>query len=127
MTIKHELKHLAARIQPIPANEGQRLAILNYHSVGGGGSASVETNLFNAHLKLISQRYHGIDLNCPFNNKFGKTKTLITFDDGYLDNYEFAAPLLKAYSQSAVFFITTDFIEKEIDITKDRIIIPSTK
>ena len=117
MTIKHALKSLAASIQPIPANEGQRLAILNYHSVGGGAAASIETNLFDAQLELISQRYHSIDLNDPLNNNVEKIKTLLTFDDGYLDNFEFAAPLLKAYSQSAVFFITTDFIEKEIDIT----------
>jgi peptidoglycan/xylan/chitin deacetylase (PgdA/CDA1 family) len=34
----------------------------------------------------------------------------ITFDDGYRDNYEHAAPLLKSFNLPATFFVTTKFI-----------------
>jgi peptidoglycan/xylan/chitin deacetylase (PgdA/CDA1 family) len=34
----------------------------------------------------------------------------ITFDDGYMDNYELAAPILKTFHLPATFFITTQFI-----------------
>lgn len=34
----------------------------------------------------------------------------ITFDDGYLDNYEVAAPILEEMGLPATFFITSDFI-----------------
>jgi peptidoglycan/xylan/chitin deacetylase (PgdA/CDA1 family) len=34
----------------------------------------------------------------------------ITFDDGYRDNYEHAAPLLKRFDLPATFFVTTRFI-----------------
>lgn len=37
-------------------------------------------------------------------------KALITFDDGYQDNFEVAFPILKKYNVSAIFFIPTDFI-----------------
>lgn len=34
----------------------------------------------------------------------------ITFDDGYVDNFEVAAPVLKSYGLPATFFISTGFI-----------------
>jgi len=37
---------------------------------------------------------------------------VLTFDDGYDDNFEFAFPLLKRYGMVGTFFITTNFIEK---------------
>jgi peptidoglycan/xylan/chitin deacetylase (PgdA/CDA1 family) len=38
---------------------------------------------------------------------------IITFDDGYRDNYENALPLLVARDMTATFFISTDFIDEE--------------
>ncbi len=37
---------------------------------------------------------------------------IITLDDGYLDNYENAFPVLQAYGQKATFFIVTDFVDQ---------------
>ncbi len=34
----------------------------------------------------------------------------LTFDDGYVDNYEVAFPLLKRYGMVGTFFVTTSFV-----------------
>lgn len=44
----------------------------------------------------------------------GRTKgrhVMVTFDDGYRDNYELAYPVLKAQGIGATFFITTTFLD----------------
>lgn len=35
----------------------------------------------------------------------------VTFDDGYLDNYRYAAPILDQLGVKATFFVTTDFVD----------------
>lgn len=37
---------------------------------------------------------------------------LITFDDGFLSNYQYAFPLLKKYNMNAVVFLVGEYIEK---------------
>ncbi|RJQ49309.1 MAG: hypothetical protein C4538_02415 [Nitrospiraceae bacterium] len=43
---------------------------------------------------------------------------LLTFDDGFADNYVYAYPLLKKYSMKAMIFVATGFIAEE-DISRD--------
>ena len=46
-------------------------------------------------------------------SKSDKRYICITFDDGYLDNYLNAVPILKHHDMPATFFITNDFIDKK--------------
>ena len=41
----------------------------------------------------------------------GRRKVLVTFDDGYRDNFECALPILERYDIPAIFFVTTGFID----------------
>ena len=42
--------------------------------------------------------------------KSPRFKVLITFDDGYLDNYEIAFPILRAHGAQGVFFLSTGLV-----------------
>ncbi len=50
-----------------------------------------------------------IECNAPRDPK----AILITFDDGYRDNYIWAAPLLRYFGFSGIVFVTTDFVGRE--------------
>jgi peptidoglycan/xylan/chitin deacetylase (PgdA/CDA1 family) len=45
---------------------------------------------------------------------------VITFDDGYRDNYEVAAPILRELALPATFFVATDFIDSDTQTFWDR-------
>ncbi len=103
-----------------------RVPILMYHylSVPPPGSdairqgLSVGPDVFRA--QLITLREHGytsismtdlayaIDMGTPLPPK----PVVITFDDGYRDNYENAFPILKEEGFTATFFVFTNVIEE---------------
>jgi peptidoglycan/xylan/chitin deacetylase (PgdA/CDA1 family) len=54
-------------------------------------------------------------VNCfKSNEKLLKKKIAITFDDGYLDNYTNALPILQEYNFSATIFVISNFLGKKI-------------
>ena len=50
---------------------------------------------------------------------FFERKVAITFDDGYLDNYQYAFPVLKEFGFAAAFFVTAEDIGKKGFMTWD--------
>lgn len=54
----------------------------------------------------------------------GKKGILLTFDDGYLDNYVNAFPILKKYGCPAIFFVSTGFIENAKQFGHDKEVQP---
>jgi len=80
---------------------------------------SVPPDLFAAHLdRLLAEGYTAISLydllgflaqGLPLPAR----PVVITFDDGYRDNYINAFPLLQARNMEATFFVVTDFIDEQ--------------
>jgi peptidoglycan/xylan/chitin deacetylase (PgdA/CDA1 family) len=75
---------------------------------------SVSEVHFKAHLAVLKNEYEVMPLesrsleDAPARRR--RKKIFITFDDGYLDNYERAVPLLKALDFPATFFIPTQIL-----------------
>jgi peptidoglycan/xylan/chitin deacetylase (PgdA/CDA1 family) len=101
------------------------IAILRYHSVQEradefGGSLSVgithSRKVFEAQMELIKKEYHPLNLDDILDyleNKrsIPRKSVAITFDDGFADNYEIAAPILHRLGIKAAFYVTVNAIE----------------
>lgn len=102
------------------AGSWRGLLVLNYHRIGNGFNSSFDRNLWSAsaedfeyQVRTVSRDFDVIgldDMEHVVSRRGGKY-VLITFDDGYYDNYTDAFPILKSYSAKAVFFLATGFLD----------------
>lgn len=80
---------------------------------------SVAPDLFAAHLDAMQQAgYTPISLyalldNLTYGAPLPEKPVVLTFDDGYVDHYNNAFPLLRERGMTATFFIVTDFIHDQ--------------
>jgi peptidoglycan/xylan/chitin deacetylase (PgdA/CDA1 family) len=102
--------------------EGKRMGsipVLVYHRVtrngeGGPSDFVVDEEIFERQLKYFQGHgYYSSSLkdilSATQRRVPGKRPFLITFDDGYADTLEIAAPLMKKYGYTAIVFIVPNF------------------
>ena len=100
--------------------EGNQVIILMYHSVSNSKTFfSVSPQVFEKQINyLVSNKYNIVSLDKLvgyFNNQSIPPRTvLITFDDGYEDNYSNVFPIFKKYKVSATIFISTSMVGTEV-------------
>lgn len=117
----------AAVPAPDVVQRSARVPILMYHYLSTPPAdanvyrqdLSVSPDLFAAQLdRMLADGYQTITLydlyahlaqGAPLPEK----PVILTFDDGYRDNYENAFPLLKERGMTATFFIVSDFIDEQ--------------
>lgn len=90
--------------------------VLMYHHVSpSSGPITCSPAHFEDQLKWLSERQYR-SLTCAefaghlAGQRVPARSVLITFDDGYLDNWVYAHPLLKKYGFNAVIFLVTSWI-----------------
>lgn len=99
----------------------RKAVVLLYHRVLPGGTDScshpgivVTPRTFDMHLAFLTRHF------CPLSqaefqqelaaSSFRRRACLVTFDDGWHDNFEHAHPLLQKHSVPAIFFVATRYI-----------------
>jgi len=103
-----------------------KIPVLCYHNIGTTEEKEnfpdekdwvITVNNFREHLDYLKKnnyktltmeefyRWKCGEINLPYRS------VLITFDDGFLSNYEYAFPLLKEYNMNATVFVVGSFIE----------------
>ncbi len=91
-----------------------------YHRVVPGALSNpmrtvISEERFIDQIDKLSYKYHVVGLMEALSGKAGegsgsKMPMVLTFDDGYRDNFDFAFPVLKRKGLPATFFVATDYI-----------------
>jgi len=92
--------------------------VLNYHQINDRdeNALTVHTDQFEAQMKYLADNgYHTItpeDMVDAWENgkELPDKPVIITFDDGYADNYRNAYPILKKYNLQGTIFLISDYV-----------------
>jgi len=99
------------------------IPVIMYHSVGRTMAnwkwsfLTVPWRTFEDHLKQLKRSgYRSVTLEQLHAHMSGQAllperSVVLTFDDGFLDNWAFAAPLLRRYGFSATVFVNPEFVD----------------
>jgi peptidoglycan/xylan/chitin deacetylase (PgdA/CDA1 family) len=100
-----------------------QLLVVNYHRIGRQEDTRLDRQVFSTDEEGLEQQIRILrrkaDILHP-EEAFGlierglplkRPAVLLTFDDGYLDNYTRAVPVLEACRAPAVFFLVTSYLE----------------
>ncbi|MBS1824088.1 MAG: polysaccharide deacetylase family protein [Acidobacteria bacterium] len=122
--IKEAVKRLAVNsglmrlLSPIT---GSHISIILYHGVcetactNGLFRKMLPLDMFEQHLKVYKSYGTAISLQeAMAGSRSIRNPIVITFDDGYANNYNLVFPLLQAYGIPATVFLTTGFIDRKV-------------
>jgi len=98
------------------------LIVINYHRIGIAGTSPYDTNVFSAtpaefdeQIAFLKKHLGIVTLAEAIAFARGETSwrgaaALLTFDDGYVDAYDTAFPILRSHGVQGTFFLPTSFI-----------------
>ena len=123
-----ELIHIPESVAFHPFLNGQaELDSLCLHHVGTGGILSITGDQLQELIMEYSRKgYEFVDADdlARMQNTLEKPKrkmVMFSFDDGYADNYEMAAPILENYGVKGTFFVSTGKLDEPGYLTKEQV------
>jgi peptidoglycan/xylan/chitin deacetylase (PgdA/CDA1 family) len=113
-----------------------RLTVIDFHRVLPRSDPRFSTSdpeytlpldVFAACLPFFERHYHVVSLADVLEARRGKRRLperplLITFDDGWRDNVEFALPLLRAARMPAAMFVAGDAVDRDTPFWQEQLI-----
>ena len=121
-TVRRSIVRLAGALTPALWRLGlgntlrPRIVVLLYHRVSdmARDNLTVGVEQFDRQMELIRRHCQPVPIEEVLDSerltRSRKPRVCITFDDGYLDNYEHAAPILLKHRIPAAFFVSTGMI-----------------
>ena len=109
-------------LSQLPARDS--LLVLNYHRIGNSDEDLFDPGVFSAtadrfneqisylkrHVSLVTLEEALAFIDGSLKEKVRRCRVLITFDDGYLDNYDIAYPILRSHGAQGIFFLATGMV-----------------
>lgn len=114
------------RAQRLPSKNGISIPVFMYHAVGddcwGTESLFVKPAELEMQLQYLSENgYETIFFEDLSHIERYKKPIILTFDDGYDDNYTLLLPLLKKYGMKATIFLIAGDINKPHKLTQQQV------
>ena len=104
-----------------PRNDKIKIPVICYHSINkdpsGKSSIIISPEKFRQHLKAIKDNGYTTLTMAQFNDyilgdkPIPEKSVLLTFDDGYMDNYTNAFPILKEFNMNATIFVISSYLD----------------
>lgn len=110
---------IATRVNP--RNDKIKIPVICYHSINkdpsGKSPIIISPEKFRQHLKAIKDNGYTTLTMAQFNDyilgdkPIPEKSVLLTFDDGYMDNYTNAFPILKEFNMNATIFVISSYLD----------------
>jgi peptidoglycan/xylan/chitin deacetylase (PgdA/CDA1 family) len=109
---------------PTTRNDKIKIPVICYHSINkdpsGKSPIIISPEKFRQHLQTIKDNGYTTLTMAQFNDYLLGDKpvpeksVLLTFDDGYMDNYTNAFPILKEFNMNATVFVISSYMDGDV-------------